>query len=191
MPQVQAMLDRGVSVADVGCGAGKVLILLAGAFPNSRYAGYDIYEPNVARATKRAEEANVAGRVRFDVANAIDSLPAQHDIITTFDVVHDAADPLGLLRSIRKALRPGGRYVALEPRSEERMEDNNDAFATLRYGFSLLYCMTTSLANGGLGLGALGMPESKMRALCKEAGFSDVRLVPLEGSFHNLFEITP
>ena len=100
------------------------------------------------------------------------------------------SDPLGLLRAILPGLRPGGRYVSLEARCAVRLEENNGPMDTLRYGFSLLYCMTTSLANGGVGLGTLGLPESKMRELCRQAGFSAVRLVPVPNAFHHLYEAT-
>src|SRR5712691_9983311 len=107
MPEVQARLERGALVADVGCGRGKALIKLAQAFPRSRYVGYDIFEqPDVS-----------AG------------LPEQYDVITTFDVIHDAIDPRGLLRTIRQALRPDGRYVCLDINCAEHLEGNAGRWA--------------------------------------------------------------
>jgi hypothetical protein len=108
MPDVKALLERGCELADVGCGRGRGLIKLAQAFPRSRYVGYDNFGPTVARATANAQEAGVSDRVRFEERDVSKGLPAQFDVITTFDVVHDAVDPLQLLQSIRRALRSGG-----------------------------------------------------------------------------------
>ena len=101
IPQVQAKLERGALVADVGCGRGKAVIKLAQAFPRSRYVGYDSFEPTIAEATAHAQDAGVTDRVRFEHRDASTGLPEQYDVITTFDVVHDAIDPVGLLRAIR------------------------------------------------------------------------------------------
>lgn len=108
MPDVKAHLERGCDVADVGCGRARAVIKLAQAFPRSRFVGYDNFGPTVARATANAREADVSERVRFEERDVSKGLPAEFDVITTFDVVHDAVDPLQLLRSIRRALRPAG-----------------------------------------------------------------------------------
>jgi SAM-dependent methyltransferase len=197
MPAVAALLEAGTDVADVGCGRGGALIALARAFPRSHFVGYDAFAPTVGAAAARAAAAGVGDRVRFVALDAARGLPELFDVVTSFDVVHDAVDPGGLLRAIRAALRPGGRYVCFEPRSAERIEERVGPRSTFLYGVSLLYCMTTSLAGGGVGLGALGLPESAVRALCADAGFSAVRRVDLldargeEDRFHALYEVTP
>ncbi len=191
IPQVQAALARGIDVADVGCGGGHALIALAQAFPNSRYTGYDVYLPSIALAQQNAEAAGVADRVRFVALDASQGLPAQYDLITTFIVVHDAAQPRALLRAIRHALRPGGTYLCSEMKAADRLEDNVGPLGTYFYSTSVLYCMTTSLAEGGEGLGTAGLPPSKLRELCLEAGFTDVRRVPAESFFRNVYEVTP
>jgi SAM-dependent methyltransferase len=191
LPEVKAMLERGADVADVGSGGGRALIKLAQAFPNSRYVGYDAFAPAVARATANAEAAGVADRVRFEHRDVALGLPAQYDIITTFDVVHDAVDPLGLLRSIRQALRPDGIYACLDINSSHKLEENAGPLGALFHGVSLLYCMTTSLAHHGEGLGTLGLHEPKLRELSAAAGFGGVRRVPLENPFNILYEIRP
>jgi len=119
-----------------------------------------------------------------------EGLPEQYDVITTFDVVHDAIDPRGLLRAIRNALRPGGRYVCLEINSSDKLEENIGLLGAFFYSVSVLYCMTSSLAHHGEGLGTVGIPESKMRELSAEAGFSHVRRVPMENPFNILYEVT-
>jgi SAM-dependent methyltransferase len=191
MPEVQAKLERGALVADVGCGRGKALIKLAQAFPRSQYVGYDIFAPTIAEATAHAQAAGVADRVRFEHRDVSAGLPEQYDVITTFDVVHDAIDPRGLLRAIRQGLRSDGRYVCLDINCAEHLEGNAGPLGSLFYGVSVLYCMTTSLSGHGEGLGTAGLPEGKLRELSLEAGFSSVRRVPLENPFNNLYEIRP
>jgi SAM-dependent methyltransferase len=191
VPDVQAKLERGALVADVGCGRGRALIALAQAFPNSRYVGYDAYAPTIARATANAEAAGVADRVRFEERDASKGLPDQYDVITTFDVVHDAVNPRGLLKAIRQGLKPDGIYLTLEVNCGDTVEANAGPLGAFFYSASVLYCMTTSLSQGGEGLGTAGLPESKVRELCAEAGFGSVRRVPLENPFNSLFEVKP
>lgn len=191
MPEVKAKLERGARVADVGCGRGQALIKLAQAFPGSRYVGYDAFEPTIVRATASAQAAGVGDRVTFKHWDASKGLPEQYEVITTFDVVHDSIDPLGLLRAIRQALKADGNYVCLDINCSDKIEENSGPLGALFYGVSVFYCMTTSLAGGGAGLGTLGFHEPKVRELCAEAGFSSVRRVPLENPFNILYEMKP
>jgi SAM-dependent methyltransferase len=191
MPDVQTHLENGADVADIGCGRGRALIKLAQAFPRSRYVGYDVFGPAVTEATERARAAGVADRVRFEERDVSNGLPREFDVITTFDVVHDAVDPLGLLRSIRRALRARGVYVCLDINCSDKLEENVHPLGAMFHGFSVLYCMTTSLSHGGAGLGTLGFHEPKVREMCADAGFSSVRRVPLENPFNNLYEVKP
>ena len=191
MPEVQAKLERGALVADVGCGHGKALIKLAQTYPQSHYVGYDSFAPSIEWAKANAQAAGVADRVCFEHRDVSQGLPEQYDVITTFDVVHDAVNPRGLLRAIRNALRPGGRYVCLEINSSDKLEENIGLLGAFFYSVSVLYCMTSSLAHYGEGLGTVGLPESKIRELCAEAGFGHVRRVPMENPFNILYEITP
>jgi 2-polyprenyl-3-methyl-5-hydroxy-6-metoxy-1,4-benzoquinol methylase len=190
MPRVREGLERGVDVADVGCNRGRALMKLARAFPRSRFVGYDVFEPAIRLATERAAAAGLADRIRFEQRDVSKELPEQFDVITTFDVIHDAVDPLGLLRTIRQALRPGGTYVCLDINCSDKLQENAGPLGALFHGFSVLYCMTTSLSRGGAGLGTVGLPESKLKELATQAGFADVRRVPLENPFNNLYEVT-
>ena len=191
MPRVKEALERGVDVADVGCNRGRGLIKLARAFPRSRFVGYDIFQPAIRLATDRAMAAGVADRVRFEHRDVAKGLPQDFDVIATFDVIHDAIDPVGLLRTIRRALKPNGTYVCLDVNCSDRLEQNAGPLGALFHGFSVLYCMTTSLAHDGAGLGTVGLPESKLREFATDAGFASVRRVPLENPFNNLYELTP
>jgi SAM-dependent methyltransferase len=191
MPAVQSKLRRGVRVADVGCGRGRALIKLAQAFPAGKYFGYDVYGPAVDAATERAKAAGVQDSVTFQQTDVSTGLPGKYDVITTFDVVHDAVDPLEFLRSLRRALTSDGVYVCLDTNCSDKLEENLGPVGSMLYSFSVLYCMTTSLAWGGAGLGTLGLHEKKVQEMCTEAGFSSVRKVPLDNPFNNLYEILP
>ncbi|WP_433200376.1 class I SAM-dependent methyltransferase [Dactylosporangium sp. CS-047395] len=190
VPEVEAKLRAGARVADVGCGTGQALIELARAYPAVTGTGYDVSPSAVAAARAAAEAAGVADRLRYEVLDASGGLPEPYDVITTFDVVHDAVDPAGLLRSIRDGLRPGGRYLCLEINCSDRTVENVGPIATLLYGFSMLYCMTTSLAEGGAGLGTLGLPEPVLARLSAEAGFATCRRVDMDNPFNTLYELT-
>ena len=190
VPDTTAKLRAGARVADVGCGTGQALIALARAFPAITATGYDVHPPAVERARRAAAEAGLADRISFEVLDAAAGLPESFDVITTFDVVHDAVDPLGLLRSIRDALRPGGTYLCLEINCSDQAADNTGPIAALLYGFSILYCMTTSLAEGGEGLGTLGLPEPVLRQLAGKAGFTQVRYVEMDNPFNRLYELS-
>ena len=191
VPDVVAALEKGIDVADVGCGRGRALVKLAAAYPNSRFVGFDIFQPNVDAANAMVKEAGVGDRVRFEQRDVSKGLPATYGLITTFDVIHDAADPRGLLKVIREALTPDGSYLCLDINCSDKLEENAGPLGTLFYGMSVLYCMTTSLAQGGEGLGTAGLHEPKLQELAKEAGFSSCRKLPLENPFNNLYELKP
>lgn len=191
MPDVQAKLERGASVCDVGCGQGRALVRLAEAFPKSRFVGYDIFEPAVRAARRKAEDAGVGDRVRFEVLDATRGIPDRHDLVTTFDVLHDSTDPSAILREIHRALEPDGRYICVDINCADRPEENVGPMAAVLYGLSLEYCLPVSLADGGAGLGTLGLPEGRLSALATEAGFSRTRRLPTEDPFNNVYELTP
>jgi 2-polyprenyl-3-methyl-5-hydroxy-6-metoxy-1,4-benzoquinol methylase len=190
LPEVHRTLEHGALVADVGCGTGRAIIKLAQAYLKSRYIGYDLHEPAVAKAAAKAQAAGVSDRVAFRCLDASKGLPDFYDLITTFDVVHDSADPRGLLRAIRGALKPDGIYVVQEINSQDRLEQNIGPLGAVKLGASVLYCMTTSLANGGAGLGTIGLPEARLRDFCLEAGFRSVRRI-WENPFRVVYEVRP
>lgn len=190
LPDALQRLAEGTRAADVGCGEGRALIALATHFPDSSFVGYDQLPGVLATARRNAEAAEVADRVEFRVRDAAAGLPEQFDLITSFDMVHDAVDPMGVLRSIRRALSPGGSFLLVEANCGEQVDDNTGPVATRRYGISLLYCLSVSLARGGPGLGAMGMPESVVRRMCRDAGFAGVRRLPVDNPFSSLYEVT-
>lgn len=189
VPEVEAKLRNGIDVADVGCGSGRALIKMAQSFPQSRFVGYDNFAPVIDKAVVAAKEAGVSDRIRFEERDISKGLPEKYDLITTFDVIHDAVDPRGLLRIIRESLEPDGTYLCLDINSSDKLEENVGPLGTLLHSFSVFYCMTTSLANGGEGLGTLGLHEKKVRELGGEAGFKSIRKLPIEDPFHNLYQL--
>jgi 2-polyprenyl-3-methyl-5-hydroxy-6-metoxy-1,4-benzoquinol methylase len=187
VPGLEAKLRAGARLADVGCGQGRALIKLAGAFPASTFHGFDVFGPNVERSRENARSAGLDSVLRFEQVDVARGLPGTYDVITTWDVIHDSADPVGMLRSIRNALAPGGVYVCLDINCSDRTEENVGPIAALLYGFSILYCMTVSLADGGRGLGTLGLPLAVLRGLAGEAGFGSVEQVPMDNPFNSLY----
>ena len=188
MPQIGAALEAGGSAADVGCGSGRAVIALAQAFPAARIFGFDAHQGSLERARANAKAAGLGERITFEVRDCTKLPAAAFDFISTFDVVHDSIDPLGLLRSIRAALKPGGTYLMLEVNVSSRVEDNINPMGRLMYSMSTLYCMSVSLGGGGAGIGAC-MGEEKARELTREAGFSQFRRLPIEDPFSALYEL--
>jgi hypothetical protein len=194
IPAVEGLarrLGQGGRVADIGCGGGRALVLGAQAFPASEFVGYDMYPPNVERARAAAEEAGVGDRVHIVQADAATALHGHFDLVTAFDVLHDAPDPAGLLRRIRAALDPDGVLLLLESRSADDPLDNAGPQAVILYATSVLYCLPTSCGHGGAGLGTLGLPPGRIRDLCGSAGFRSIRPVPNPNPFNALYEIRP
>jgi 2-polyprenyl-3-methyl-5-hydroxy-6-metoxy-1,4-benzoquinol methylase len=191
LPEVDAALRAGATVADVGCGRARGLIRLAQAYPDATFVGIDAFQGTIDDARANVAEAGLSDRISIVHADASDQIPGDYDVIFTFDVIHDAVDPAGLLREIRHSLRPGGAHVCLDINASRHLEENVGPLGALFHGCSLMYCMTTSLAHGGEGLGTVGFNEDVARRMCAEAGFSSVRRVPMENPFNILYEIRP
>jgi SAM-dependent methyltransferase len=190
MPQVVTALSDGGCALDVGCGSGRAAITLAKAFPNARVFGYDDHPGSIERARVNARTAGLGDRVGFEVVDCTKLSAARWDFVTTFDVVHDSVDPVALLSSIRKALKPDGSYLMLEVNVSANLEDNLNPMGRMMYSMSTLYCMTVSLAHGGVGIGAV-MGEPKARELCEKAGFGRFRRLPIDDLFSALYEVRP
>ncbi len=188
LPEVVAKLNAGGSYLDVGCGSGRAAISVAKGFPDAKVFGFDAFKGSVDRAVANAKAENLADRVKFQVVDCTRLPKSEFDFITTFDVVHDSVDPVGLMRSIREALTPGGTYLMVEVNSSSNLEDNINPMGRMMYSISTLYCMTVSLAHGGAGIGAC-MGEKKARELAKEAGFTCFNHLPIDDAFSILYEL--
>jgi SAM-dependent methyltransferase len=190
LPDVQAKLEAGARVADIGCGRGRLLLTLAKSYPASGYVGYDSWKPQIDAATQAAREEGLDQRVRFETRDASKGLREKFDIVFAVDSLHDSADPAGIVRSVRDSLRPGGRFIILEMRASERLEDNIGPLGALFYGASVLHCMSLSLGEGGVGLGTAGVTEAKLKELAFAAGFTSIRSVPIQNPFNTLYELS-
>lgn len=189
VPEVQARLAQGGLAADIGCGTGRALIVLAQAFPNSHFVGYDRFAPALATAIATASAARVADRVRFEQRDIVEGLSGQYDLITLFDSLHDIHDPVAGLRAVERSLKPKGVCLLLEMNCAERLEQNTGPAAAMLYGTSVMYNLPVSIADGGPGLGTMGLPESKLRSLCAVAGLARVSRLPVNNPFHALYAI--
>jgi SAM-dependent methyltransferase len=168
-------LRRGAVVADVGCGHGASTILLARAFPQSYFRGFDYHETSIAQARRRAEEAGVGERITFEVASAKNFPAADYDLVTFFDCLHDLGDPTGAAEHVRTTLGPGGTWMIVEPNANDRLEDNLNPINRIFYSASTMFCTPASLAQEvGEALGAQA-GEARVRALVGKAGFSHFR----------------
>jgi len=168
-------LESGALMADVGCGHGASTILLAQAYPSSRFVGIDYHAESIAVARRRAEQAGVADRVSFEVAGAADYAGTSFDVIAFFDAFHDLGDPLAAARHARAALAPDGTCVLVEPFAGDTVEENLNPVGRLYYGFSTMCCTPGSLSQPGrAGLGTQA-GEAAIAAVLHEAGFGHVR----------------
>jgi 2-polyprenyl-3-methyl-5-hydroxy-6-metoxy-1,4-benzoquinol methylase len=174
-------LREGGRVADVGCGTGHALVVLAREFPASTFTGYDLAADAIECARKEAADAGLTN-VRFerqDVAALDPNEP--FDAVISIDTVHDLPDPAGFLRAVHRSLAPGGHYLMMEPKASSNLEDNiGHPMAPLLYAVSTLHCLTVSLAEGGAGLGT-AFGEQKAIELLTEAGFTGITVTPAPG----------
>ena len=192
VPGLTDRLERGIHVIDVGCGRGRAMNELAGWFPNSTFAGYDLSEQAVAYARETAARRgldNVAFHAQ-DAARLAEVVgEGTADLLTTFDAVHDQADPEAVVRGIRHSLAPGGVYLAQDiDASSTHHGDLDHPIGPLLYTISCLHCMTVSLARGGLGLGAMWGRERALR-LFADAGFSEVVIHTLDHDPQNAYYV--
>lgn len=187
---VAQKLAAGAEVADVGCGHGASTILMAQAFPNSRFTGFDYHPASIERARERAAAAGVADRTRFEVAAAKDYPGDAYDLVCIFDALHDMGDPVGAARHIRETLKPDGAFMLVEPFAHDEMTENLNPVGRLFYSASTMLCTPASLSQEvGLGLGAQA-GERRLKAVADEAGFTRFRRAA-ETPFNLVFEVRP
>jgi SAM-dependent methyltransferase len=183
-------LQRGARVADVGCGHGASTILMASAFPDSTFTGFDYHPESIETARERAREAGVGERVSFTVAPASSYPGAGFDLVTMFDCLHDMGDPVGAARHVRETLADDGTWMVVEPRAGDRVEDNLNPVGRAYYGFSTLLCTPASLSQEvGLALGAQA-GEARIRDVVVAGGLTRFRRVA-ETPFNLVYEARP
>jgi ubiquinone/menaquinone biosynthesis C-methylase UbiE len=187
---VEAKLQAGARVADVGCGHGASTVLLAQAYPKSTFVGSDYHQGSIDQARKEAAEAGVGERVTFEVASAQSYAGTGYDLVATFDCLHDMGDPVGAARHVRESLTPDGTWLVVEPAAGDDVSDNLNPVGRVYYSFSTLLCVPNALSqSGGYALGAQA-GEAAIRRVVTEAGFSRFRRAA-ETPFNLVYEVRP
>jgi len=187
---VKAKLEAGARIADVGCGKGASTILMAKAFPNSHFFGFDYHDKSIEGARETAAREGVAGRVTFEVSKAKEYPGKDYDFVAVFDCLHDMGDPTGAARHVRQSLRQDGTWMIVEPYANDELKDNLNPVGRVYYSFSTLLCTPCSRSQEvGMCLGAQS-GEKRMRDVVTSAGFSRFRRAT-ETPFNIVYEARP
>ncbi len=187
---VEEKLKSGAKVADVGCGLGASTILMAQAFPNSTFVGYDYHCDSIEMARQRADEAGVADRITFEIAKAKDYPGSGFDFVAFFDCLHDMGDPVGAAAHVRQSLAENGTWMIVEPFANDKLEDNLNPVGRAFYSASTLICTPASLSQEvGLALGAQA-GEARIREVANKGGFANFRRAT-ETPFNLIYEAKP
>jgi SAM-dependent methyltransferase len=178
LPSLNGVVDKlqsGAFAADVGCGHGWSTVLMAKAFPNSTFVGYDFHPSSIEQARAHAAAHGVSHNTNFEVATAKEFRGTGFDLVTCFDCLHDMGDPAGAAAHIRQSLKPDGTWMIVEPVAGDRLEDNLNPVGRLYYAGSTMICVPTSLSQEvGAALGAQA-GEGRLRDVISRGGFTNVR----------------
>lgn len=187
---VDEKLKAGAKVADVGCGLGASTILMAEAYPNSEFVGFDYHDGSIATAKQKAEDAGVADRVRFEVAKAKEYPGNDYDFVTFFDCLHDMGDPVGAAKHVKDSLKDDGTWMIVEPFANDAYADNHNPVGRVYYSASTIICTPASRSQEvGACLGAQA-GEARMRDVASEGGFTRFRRAT-ETPFNLVLEARP
>lgn len=192
IPLVPALTQRlrdGIDVADVGCGSGRAINLMAKAFPNSRFSGFDFSNQGIAQARAEAGALGVSNAT-FEVRDVTNlGITDAFDLVTAFDAIHDQAKPASVLRGIAEALREDGVFLMVDIAASSHVHENMDhPLGTFLYTVSTMHCMTVSLTLNGEGLGTM-WGEQKAREMLAEAGFGQIDVARVEGDIFNVYYV--
>jgi 2-polyprenyl-3-methyl-5-hydroxy-6-metoxy-1,4-benzoquinol methylase len=184
---VDAKLKAGARVADIGCGHGASTLLMAKAYPKSRFFGFDYHAPSIETARKKAAAAGVSDQVNFDVAPSKAFPGKDYDLVAFFDCLHDMGDPAGASRHVRESLAPGGTWMIVEPFAHDAIAANLNPVGRIMYSASASVCVPCSLSQEvALGLGAQAGP-AKIEKVVRDGGFTRFRKAT-ETPFNMVFE---
>src|SRR6059058_923796 len=187
---VREKLEAGARVADVGCGQGASTVLMAKAFPKSRFFGFDYHDKSIEAARESAKRAGVADRVNFEVSKAKEFPGSEYDFVAVFDCLHDMGDPVGASAHVRKCLAKDGTWMIVEPFANDQLQDNLNPVGRVYYSFSTLLCTPCSRSQEvGLCLGAQA-GEKRIREVVTSAGFTRFRRAT-ETPFNIIYEARP
>jgi SAM-dependent methyltransferase len=187
---VAAKLERGAKVADVGCGHGASTVLMAQAYPNSTFVGFDYHDGSIEQARQRAADAGVTGNTSFETAAAKDFPGSDYDLVCMFDCLHDMGDPVGAAKHVREVLAEDGTWMIVEPFANDSVEENLNPVGRVFYGASTIVCTPASLSQEvGLALGAQA-GEAQLANVVRQGGFTNVRRAT-ETPFNLVLEAHP
>ena len=187
---VEAKLQAGARVADVGCGHGVSTILLAEAYPESSVVGYDYHEASIEVARKRAAEAGLSNRVSFDVASATDFPGTDYDLVCIFDALHDMGDPVAAATHIRGALADDGTWLLVEPSAGDALEDNLHLVGRIFYSASTMICTPASRSQAGAACLGAQAGDARLQEVVRAGGFTRFRRAT-ETPFNAVLEVRP
>ena len=190
LSDVQEKLEAGAGVADIGCGKGASTLLMAKAFPNSRFFGFDYHDKSIEAARESAKLDGIGDRVTFQVSSAKDFPGKDYDFVAVFDCLHDMGDPVGAAAHVRQSLASDGTWMIVEPFANDHLKDNLNPVGRVYYSFSTLLCTPCSRSQEvGLCLGAQA-GEKRIRDVVTSAGFSRFRRAA-ETPFNIVYEARP
>ena len=189
LPAVEGAIEKlqqGAKVADIGAGHGISTLIMARAFPNSRFYGFDNHQPSVERAHQIAQQEGVADHVAFQVATAQNFPGSDYDLITYFDCLHDMGDPVGALQRAYQALAENGKVMVVEPMAGRKTEENFNPVGRVYSGASVLCCTPNAIASGPISLGTVASDDA-LAEVARKAGFASFIRVT-ETPFNRVFE---
>jgi SAM-dependent methyltransferase len=186
---VQQKLNAGTKVADIGCGHGTSTLIMAKAFPQSEFHGFDLHPASIEEANRHAEEQQVTN-AHFSVAPAKDFPGRDYGFVTIFDALHDMGDPVGAASHVKKSLEPDGTFMIVEPMAGDSLAENMNPVGRVYYGFSTMICAPASLSQEvGLALGVQA-GERRLRDVLSKGGFTRFRRAA-ETPFNMILEARP
>ena len=197
LPALDGVIDKlhaGARVADIGCGAGSAVLMMAAAFPNSTFVGYDISLYALDRAVAKLGEADCVNASFHDPRDQPLPTDGSVDVVMTFDCIHDMTHPQEMIASIRAAVAPDGTWLLVDIKALDTFAQNarKNPMAALMYGISVLSCMSSALSEpGGAGLGTLGLSENAAREMAAEAGFTRFRKLAVDHAVNAFYEVRP
>jgi 2-polyprenyl-3-methyl-5-hydroxy-6-metoxy-1,4-benzoquinol methylase len=191
IPDVHEKLSAGARMADVGSGGGWSSISLARAYPNLTIDGFDLDEPAVERARRNAEAEGMSDRLRF---HAIDPAEADHgdgyDLVTAFECIHDMPQPVPVLRAMRSMARDGGTVIVMDENVQPEFVAPGDEIERMMYAFSMLVCLPDGMSHPGSVATGTVMRPSVLEGYAKQAGFTGIEILPIDGGFWRFYRLS-
>ena len=186
---VEEKLQQGAKVADIGCGYGVPTLIMAKAYPNSKFYGFDNHKASIETAQQSAQNEGLAGRAEFSTVSANESIGNDYDLVSFFDCLHDMGDPIGAMKFAKQSLKQGGTCMIVEPMANDNVEDNLNLVGRIYYSASSMICVPNSVADNGPALGAQA-GEKRIKEIAEKAGFTKFRRAS-QTPFNIVYEAKP